>query len=338
MTIHALNLVLEHLAPLVDQAKIPGIAVGLLDHDRHWVFGLGRVAEPGSSVPDGRTLFEIGSISKVYTGVLLAEMVDRGEVELDEPVADLLPDGISVPARSDKPITLRQLASHRSGLPRIPGNLPVWNFRDPYDNYTIQNLYDFLGRHPLRRDPGEKAEYSNLGMGLLGHALACRAGISYEDLIAERIARPLGMVDTVRTLDPARRNRLAAPFDDKGKPASNWELRSLAGAGGLRSTVNDQLHFLAAALEPDETTPLGRAFKQSRQPQGKFEGRDSQIGLAWILMPDGSILHNGRTGGYTAFLGLQPASKTALVVLTNASTDHLDPACLTLLKALATPA
>ncbi|GIW89429.1 MAG: hypothetical protein KatS3mg108_3753 [Isosphaeraceae bacterium] len=326
------DLVLEQLAPLVSDDQIPGLAAGLIRADQSAVFGLGHSSGPESPVPDGQTLFEIGSVSKVYTAVLLAEMADRGEVSLDQPVQELLPDGVSVPSRSGKPITLRHLATHTSGLPRLPANLPVWNLRDPYVGYTTDGLYSFLKNHQLRRDPGESVEYSNLGMGLLGHALACRAGRSYEDLIAERIARPLGMIDTVRTLDPARAARLAAPHDARGKPASNWEIRTLAGAGGLRSTVNDQLRFLAACLRPDDSTSLGRALRLCLQPQAQIDDRRS-IGLGWILPNAAGAWHNGQTGGYAAFLGLR--RHAGLVVLINASTDALDSPAATLLDRLA---
>jgi CubicO group peptidase (beta-lactamase class C family) len=327
------DLVLEPLAPLVESRHVPGVAVGLWKDGRSWVFGLGRVAGEGSNVPTGRTLFEIGSVSKVYTAILLAEMADRGEVTLDQPVQELLPDGVAVPSRSGKAITLRHLATHASGLPRLPDNLPLFNFRDPYAAYTTDGLYTFLKKHQLKRDPGEQAEYSNLGMGLLGHALACRAGVSYEDLVTERVTRPLGMVDTVRTLDPARASRLAAPHNGQGKPASNWEIRTLAGAGGLRSTVDDQLRFLAACLDPDPSTSLGRAIRASLQPQARLD-EERRIGLGWILPASGGAWHNGQTGGYTAFLGLR--GRAALVVLVNASTVALDDPAASLLDRLAT--
>lgn len=329
-----LDLVLEHLAPLANDGKVPGLATGLLRDGRSWVFGLGRVGGEGSDVPDGRTMFEIGSVSKVYTCVLLAEMVERGEMALDDPVQKYLPDGVTVPERSGKVITLQHLATHTSGLPRLPNNLPLFNFRDPYKAYTIEGLYAFLKAHELKRDPGEKAEYSNLGVGLLGHALACRAGISYEDLINERITRPLGMIDTVRTLDTERAARMASPHDEKGKPSSNWEIRTLAGAGGLRSTVDDQLRFIGACLHPDESTTLGRAIQLTLEPRADLRER-LKMGLGWVLPTAGGAWHNGQTGGYTSFIGFRSgAHEAGLVVLTNASTSAIDEPCAAVLEGL----
>jgi CubicO group peptidase (beta-lactamase class C family) len=140
---------------------------------------------------DGDTVYEIGSITKVFTSLLLADMVERGEVAVDDPVAKYLP-GVKVPERNGKRITLHDLSTHRSALPRMPANFPAKNPTNPYVDYPVVRLYEFLSSHALRRDIGAEYEYSNLGAGLLGHALARRAGMSYESVLRERVARRAG--------------------------------------------------------------------------------------------------------------------------------------------------
>jgi D-alanyl-D-alanine-carboxypeptidase/D-alanyl-D-alanine-endopeptidase len=157
---------------------------------------------------DGDTVFEIGSISKVFTTLLLAEMVTRGEVALNDPVAKYLPGNAAMPARNEKQITLLDLATYTSGLPRLPDGID--NTSDnPYAAYTIAQLYAFLSNHTLRFDPGTHYEYTNLGFGLLGHVLALRANASYEELVISRICAPLGLEDTRISLNTSMRERLA---------------------------------------------------------------------------------------------------------------------------------
>src|SRR5262249_48036639 len=148
---------------------------------------------------------------------LLADMVRHGEVRYEQPVADLLPKTVHVPEKAGRKITLLDLATQRSGLPRLPGNLNATG-DNPYGAYSVDSLYAFLSRYELPRAPGERYEYSNLGMGLLGHALSLRSGKSYETLVVERVARPLAMRDTRVTLDAELRSRLAAGHDLAGKP------------------------------------------------------------------------------------------------------------------------
>src|SRR5688500_11428863 len=172
-----------------------GIVIGVLESD-----GTRRVITVGDAPYDGRTLFVIGSITKVFTGILLAEMAGRGEVRLDQPVAELLPGDVVVPSRSGRQIRLVDLSTHSSGLPRMPDNFNPGDSGNPYVDYTVAQLYDFLRRHELRRDIGVESEYSNVGVGLLGHALARRAGTSYEALVSARILKPLGMMSPWITL------------------------------------------------------------------------------------------------------------------------------------------
>ena len=273
----------------------------------------------GDSVALGiNSVVEIGSITKAFTGILFADMVRRGEVRMEDPVARYLPPDVKVPARGGRQITLLDLVTHTSGLPRMPDNFRPANPANPYADYTARQMYDFLSGHTLARDIGEKYEYSNLGMGLLGHALARRAGKSYEDLIVERVLRPLGMNDTRITLTPAMQKRLVPGHTQDGARAANWDLPTFAGAGALRSTAQDMLAFLAANLDSMKT-PLHRAMAESHRSRTSA-GPTMSVGLAWHVRqaPGNTIVwHNGGTGGYRTFAGFDPGSGRRVVVFSN---------------------
>src|SRR5690349_4622362 len=262
----------EILARRIDvQKQGTGIAVGVIEPNGRRVVAYGKLANGNPRAIDGDTIFEIGSISKVFTSLLLADMVNRNQVALDDPAAKYLPEHVKLPERSGKSITLLDLSTHRSGLPPIPGNLKPKDPRNPYANYSVDDLYQFLSGYTLPRDPGSEFEYSNLGAGLLGHLLAYRAGTDYESLIRIRITRPLNMPDTGITLSSAMKQRMATGHNASLAPVAqiNWHpSHGLAGAGALHSSVNDMLTFLGAFLGHQET-PLARAMQamlETRRP------------------------------------------------------------------------
>jgi len=310
--------VLEMITERVQDKRSAGIVVGLVEADgRVRVVAFG---DPGPGQPplDGDSVFEIGSISKVFTSTVLAQMVLARTVALDDPVQKFLPASVRVPARNGKQITLGNLSTQNSGLPRMPSNFHPANPANPYADYTVQQMYDFLSACELTRDPGERFEYSNLGVGLLGHALSLSAGKSYEQLERERVWEPLGMAHTAITLTPWMKQHLALGHDPRGTVVPNWDLPTLAGAGAIRSTAADMLTFLDANLHP-ERGDIGKALAfahQERAPAGPNVG----IGLNWIIRHTGArtvVWHNGGTGGYRTFVGFEPSRRIGVVVLTN---------------------
>ena len=187
-----------------------GMVVGVIEPKGRRVIAHGSLGKADPHPPDSGTIFEIGSITKVFTALLLAEMAHHGEVSLFDPVAKYLPKDVRAPERSGRSITLKDLATHTSGLPRLPTNLAPKNPANPYADYTVEQLYQFLSTYELTRDIGSRFEYSNIGGGLLGHVLARRANTNYEDLVHSRIGGPLGMNSTGITLMPKQKARLAA--------------------------------------------------------------------------------------------------------------------------------
>ena len=230
-----------------------------------------------------------------------------------------LPANVKIPSRDGRAITLIDLSMQVSGLPRMPDNFKPADPDNPYADYNPTQLYEFLNRCKLSRTPGEKYEYSNLGVGLLGHVLALKSGLSYEELLRRRILKPLGMDSTSITLSEAQRKRLATGHDAELNPVKNWDLAVLAGAGGIRSTANDMLKFLAANMELTDS-PLKAAMRRMRTPRRETGTPELQVAMGWHVFRrfDAELVwHNGGTAGYRSFAGFDPATKLGAVVLTN---------------------
>jgi CubicO group peptidase (beta-lactamase class C family) len=305
---------------VVEQRRAPGIVVGLIDVHGAKVFARGVRENGKNGDVQVDTVFEIGSITKVFTAILLQDMVDRGEVKLDDPIDKFLPASVKTPSRSGRQITLLDLATQTSGLPRMPDNFAPGNDANPYADYTVERLYDFLSHYQLTREIGAEYEYSNLGGGLLGHALALRAGTNYEELVIGRICNPLHLDSTRITLSPGLKSRLASGHNRFGMPVSNWDLSTLAGAGALRSTASDLLVFVAANLGLTNCS-LTHAMMQTHLPRHST-GSIGKIGLMWqIDSAHETLWHNGGTGGYHSYIGFKMAERRGVVVLANSQND-----------------
>jgi D-alanyl-D-alanine-carboxypeptidase/D-alanyl-D-alanine-endopeptidase len=298
-----------------------GIVVGVIEPKGRRIVSWGKLEKDDPRTLNGDTVFEIGSMSKVFTSLVLMDMVQKGEVALTDPVSKFLPPTVKIPERNGKKITLQDLSTQSSGLPRMPNNFAPKDVTNPYADYSVEQLYQFLSGYQLTRDIGEKYEYSNLGVGLLGHALSLRAGMSYEAMVKARITGPLEMTSTMVTLTPAMKARFAVGHDGNLRAVSAWDIPTLAGAGALRSTANDMLAFLAANLGYTKT-PLASAMAAEisiRRPTGV---PNMEIAYAWhIISKDGRsiIWHNGGTGGFRTFMGFDPQTRVGVVALSNVS-------------------
>lgn len=303
---------------LVEDGETPGIVLGVIDPD-----GSTRVVHYGEAGPGApplgpRSAFEIGSITKTFTAALLADMVRRGEMSLDDPVQKYLPAGATMPTWEGRDITLRDLSTHHSGLPRMPDNFDPTDPENPYADYTAEQLYEFLSSHELRRAPGAEYEYSNLAVGLLGHVLELATGQRYEDLVRDRILEPLGMSTTGITLAGDLAHWMTRGHDALGEVVPYWDVITLAGAGGLRSNAEDMLTYLAAQLDPPES-PIGRAIQLTHEPQVE-RGEGAAGGLGWgIRELDGRrvLSHGGGTAGFNTMVGFDPTVGAGVVLLTN---------------------
>lgn len=313
------------------QKKSVGMVVGLIAPEGRRIVSHG-VLEVGDPRPlGGDTVFEIGSVTKVFTSLLLADMVQRGEVALSDPVVKYLPPGVEIPERGGRKITLVDLATHTSGLPFMPSNMgldftrilsyPLAQIHDAYSRYTEEQLHEFLSCYKVTSDIGAQWEYSNVNGGLLGEALARRAGVDLETLVRTRITGPLALRSTAITISPAMQRALAVGHDAHLQPAPEWSLPALAGAGSMRSSANDLLTFLGAFIGYIKTplAPAMAAMLETRRPAPSF-----QQALGWWVIPfgpgdDGIVTFAGVTLGFSTTVAYDPKTRIGVVVLSNSS-------------------
>ena len=310
--------------PYLDAGIFSGVSIGCVREGHEpLVVGFGQTGNPKQPVPDGQTVYEIGSISKVFTGILLGHAVAKDEVALQDPVEKLLPEGFSVPGR-DRDITLLDLATHSSGLPRLPTNMDA-AAADPYAEYDGTKLREFLTSHQLAKAPGRSGEYSNLGFALLGFALAHHAGTDYGQLLSRRITAPLAREDTTVDAAAVDSGRLAVPHDVDLQPTDPWAFRVFAAAGAIRSTVDDMVRFIEANLDPPEGE-LGKAIELAWTVHRPSSAPDQfALGLGWHIARDGSTRwHNGGTGGYHSSVFINRDKRAGVVVLANTASFEVD--------------
>jgi len=316
------NYVKEYIKRIVDNEKSTSVIIGLVNEKGKRIISYGELKKGSGKQPDGNTLYGIGSITKVFTCVLLADMVNRGELNLNDPISKFLPDSVKTPTLNGKEITLYHLATHTSGFPHRPDNLSPANPDNPYADYTVEQMYDFLSKFILSGDIGSKYEYSNIGVGLLGYILAHKAGIVYETLIRKRICKPLHLNNTVITIPTELQSNMATGYDKEGKAVSDWTYSPVfVGAGSLKSTVNDILVFAAANLGLIETNLL------STLEQTHIKHPKNNIALGWHIWNQyGTIIlgHSGSSNAYKSFLGLNKENKTAVIVLSNKTDAVID--------------
>ena len=302
-----------------------GVVVGVIAGDRRSVLAHGVSGAANGRPLDGATVFQLGSLTKVITSLLLAEMVVRGEVTLDDPVNELLP-AEAMMIEVGRPVTLRDLATHTSGLPSMPANFDIRGEPDPYAAYSVEQLWSFLSGFKPVRAPGTIYKYSNLGISLLGRALALKMGTTYEALVQERILTPLGMRSTSITLSPDQRERLAPGHDPYLRPIRTWEMATLQASGSLRSTVEDMLNLLEAYLGRGKEPRLREAVGLQLREGVELDGMCRPLGLG--LRSDGTYGHAGGKQGYRSGLAFNPKTGIAAVVLANARTYDSEPTAI----------
>ena len=318
--------------------EVVGVVVGVIRDGEQAIFSYGKVDHDSEREPDGETLFEIGSLTKTFTGALLADAIARGDVSLEDPIRRHLPEK-ALPRNADRgEIILRHLATHSSGLPRLPSNLDPKSLDDPYADFAPEDLWHYLAKRGLARK-NDRWEYSNLGAGLLGQLLVEVAGAQdYESLVLERICRPLGMTDCRATWRDEDVGRRATPYRKYGKRHPYWRMDALSGAGALHASMNDMLRWASAHLAAAAGTgnPVLAASHEELIPvNGEFSS-----GMFWIRLARGGfdqalLFHDGRTGGFSSAIFLAPGRRSAVVILANTASQKLNPLGEELLRLVA---
>ncbi|RFS17294.1 serine hydrolase [Emticicia sp. C21] len=320
--------------PYIQMNHTVGLAIAVIRDGKIYTYNYGETKRDNKQLPDpDKTLFEIGSISKTFTATLLADEVIKGKMSLEDPINKYLPDSIGNMAYNGVPITLKTLSNHSSGFPRLPINLykkgdPA---DDPYKNYDTQRMYSYLKNFKPYREVGVNYEYSNFAVGLLGNILALQNHTTYEKLMEERITKPLKMSHTFITITPDQASNFAQGYNEKGDATSSWELNTLAGAGGIRSTVNDMVKYISAQMvkAPEK---LQKAIDLTHQVT--FEKGQTIIGLGWHTgkMKEQTIFqHSGGTGGFRTLVAFDKENKIGVIVLSNTA-EEVAPMGFELLK------
>ncbi len=298
--------------PALAGASNIGLAIGLVSH------GERRILAYGAATPT--SVFEIGSLTKTFTGLLLAQAVTAGTVQLDTPVRTLLPPNTVLDLNSPE-ITLLSLATHHSGLPRLPDNLHPANPLNPYADYTLANLYSFLATYGTARPPSAPFLYSNVGAALLGQALAARSSTTYAALLQKDVLTPLRMTHTFLAVLSGDGASMLPGHTEDDRPTSAWDLDAFAPAGGLHATAGDLLLYLEAQLHPSETMrqPI------TLQHQLQADAGENKIAISWLFDPlTGDYWHNGGTGGFTSYAFFNLQRDVAAVVLVNRASGLAD--------------
>jgi serine-type D-Ala-D-Ala carboxypeptidase/endopeptidase len=317
--------------PLVTNRVVDGLSVGYIEGKNYGIVHLGSSSRAGKKA-NNLTVYEIGSISKVFTGLLLADAVVRGEIDLNAAADVDNSAGIRLPSRDGASIKWIDLSTHRAGLPRLPSNLPLTDLKNPYRNYDSKKAAEFLNQYELPRPPGESHEYSNFGASVLGYLVAQKAGKTYEQLVRERIADPLRMTDCTISLSSDQRRRLALPHDRVGSATGLWTFADLPGAGGIRATMRDMMRFAKAQLTPP-TGKLGEAIEMAWKQHRDADASGPAMGLGWHIAGDGQTRwHNGQTGGSHSALFINREIQCAVVVLCNTAAKEVDQLAMQLIK------
>lgn len=294
-----------------------GVSVGVVQRGKRYIFTYGT-AKPDS-------IFEIGSISKTFTCLILSQMVEQGKVKFDTPVRELLPPGTVAKPAGDE-ITLLDIAIQHSGLPRMPDNFKPADPNNPYADYGASNLYAFIAKQGVAKPAKPGFIYSNLAMGLLGQALSVQSGLSYPALMKQEVADPLGLKDTTVALSPAQQARFMQGHDGDHNQAHAWDLDALAGAGAIRSDISDMLTYIEANLHPENLKRVAGTSPAATLPAALVQQHElradvapgMRIALAWLYIEDaGDYWHNGGTGGFSSYAFFNPKGDYAAVVLIN---------------------
>jgi len=325
----------EQANKYITEGNSYGLVIGVVKNGKGYLKGYGTTEKGENISPDSSTIFELASTSKLFTTSTLQILIDNGELKLDDKIQKLLGDNLKLPLIAQK-TTLQHLATHLSGFPSLPNSFiaKMTDETNPYKDLVTQDMYDYLKSCEGKQNDGT-FEYSNFGMGLLGHLLELKTGVKYEQLVKEKLLNPIGMKQTFVTVDSTNKSKISQGYDENGKPAPIWTDNVLTGAGSFLSNGNDMIKFLKANLK-DNASPISKSLLSTHQQQSEGE-----TALGWILPSftdklignQNIVWHNGMAGGYSSFIAIDKVNNYGLFILSNKSIDATKIGMLLTIKA-----
>jgi CubicO group peptidase (beta-lactamase class C family) len=311
------------LQPFMFKSQTVGLSIGILKDGKTSFYNYGETKKGNGKIPSSKNLYEIGSVTKTFTGILLAKAVIEKKISLNDPVNKYLPKDIPVIKFGNDTLKIIHLSNHTSGLPPLPDNLDLNNnLSNPYKNYDATKLFAFLKTAKLTQKPGAKFEYCNLSVGLLGTILETVNKMPFEKMVTSFICAKAGMNATKQLLTKKDSVLFMQGYDGNISAQGEWDFKTLAAAGCLRSNAEDMLKYAAINLNSKDIA-FQKAIELSHQPT--FEEANQKIGLNWFIQNwEGKsvLFHGGETGGYKSFLAINPKTKNAVVILSNTAVSN----------------
>jgi CubicO group peptidase (beta-lactamase class C family) len=327
------SIVDDIVRPFIKNSVNSGISIGIIQDGKTAFYHYGETKKETTNLPNNNTIYEIGSISKTFTGYLLAQAIADKKVNLDDDIRKFLSQKYTNLEFEGSPILIKHLINHTSTLPRLPEDLDKqanYDEQNPYANYSKEMISSYLKNFTMKSKPGINQEYSNFGVALLGILLENVYKKPYNVLLQTYLTRPFKMKNTVEKLSKFQTINFATGYNDKGFETKHWDLANFVAAGGIKSTIEDMTIYLQQNI--DETNPN---IKLSHEIT--FENEKVKAGYAWVIQQtksgDTLIWHNGGTYGFTSFCGFIKEKKYGIVVLNNSGLS-VDSVAISILKKL----
>ena len=307
----------------ISEGNSVGLVVAIFKNGKTIIKGYGTTNKEKQILPDSLSVFELASTSKLFTTSTLQLLVDNGQLKIDEKIQPFLTDKVQIPLSAQN-TTLQHLATHLSGFPSLPNSFisKMTDETNPYKDLRTQDIYDYLKTCEGKQSDGT-FDYSNFGMGLLGHILELKSGIKYESLVKQKLLEPLRMKNTFVSIDSLNRSKVVQGYDENDKAAPVWTDNVLTGAGSFLSNACDMMKFIKANLKENETS-ISKSLMLTHQRQ-----LNGETGLGWILPSsadkllgnNGIVWHNGMAGGYASFIAVDKSNNYGFVILSNKAVD-----------------
>lgn len=309
----------EIIAPYAKLSSTASVSVGIFKDNQTIFYGYGETKKGNGKIPDSETIFEIGSITKTFTALLMIDYLQSNSLSIESPINIFLPSDIPLLQHNGNQIRIKHLLNHTSGLPRLPDDLEIgMDPTNPYKHYDSTKVFNFIRNFNLQTDPGQVWEYSNLGAGLSGIILERQNHKNYEQLLIENICNPLGLSKTKITLNADDSSNYAVGYNSFGRQVPYWDdMNAFKGAGAIKSNAKDMIAYGKNILNSQSST-LSSQIESCLNIT--YENSDLKMASGWIYQTienNEVILHDGGTAGFNSLIVICKNKNVVLVLLFN---------------------